>query len=47
MTEKKDLNTTSGTCASESAGKPFLAAVTPEQLADIFARVSSLQHSED
>ena len=34
MTEKKDLNTTSGTCASESAGKPFLAAVTPEQLSD-------------
>ena len=27
MTEKKDLNTTSGTCVSESAGKPFLAVV--------------------
>ncbi len=34
MTEKKDQNTTSGTCTSEFADKPFLAAASPEQLTD-------------
>lgn len=34
MIEMRDLKTTSGTCASDSGGRPFLAAASLEQLTD-------------